>query len=141
MKRHLGAVTEAVEQVCHEQKGNPLQKMAAALINAFLAAKMRDVKTSVALYSVSSDVDGARIVQRMGVRSNKAIAGMLATARDPLTTDPQLAASMLQGAMAGISRTLLESSAPEKAFDALRRELIFFVCAYLEARSIRPSGS
>jgi hypothetical protein len=65
---------------------------------------------------------------------------MLASASDRLTKDPQLVAAMLQGAMAGISRRLLESGAPEKEFDILRRELIFFVSAYLEASSA-PSAS
>ena len=139
LKRHLDEVTEAMERVCREQKGNTLQHMATALINTFLDAKMRDAKTSVALYSVSSDVDGAKIVQQMGVRSNKAIVGMLSTAREPLTRDPQLVASMLQSAMVGVSRRLLESGAPEKQFETLRQELIFFACAYLEACSARLS--
>jgi AcrR family transcriptional regulator len=137
LRRHLDEVTEAMERVCEEQKGNTLQAMATALINAFLEAKMRDAKTSVALYSVSADVDGAKIAQQMGVRSNKAIVRMLATASERLTRDPQLVASMLQGAMAGISRRLLESGAPEKQFETLRQELIFFVCAYLDACSAR----
>jgi AcrR family transcriptional regulator len=135
LKRHLDEVASAVERVCQEQKGKPLSHMATALINAFLEAKMRKAKTSVAMYSVSSDVDGARIVQEMGVRFNKAIVAMLRTANEPLTTDPQLVAGMLQGAMAGISRRLLEADAPEKHFESMRRELVFFVCAYLEARS------
>jgi AcrR family transcriptional regulator len=135
LKRHLDEVTEAVERVCREQKGATLPHMATALINTFLNAKMRDAKTSVALYSVSSGVDGARIVKQMAVRSNRAIVEMLSTACEPLTKDPQLVALMLQGAMAGVSRRLLESDAPEKEFDSLRQELIFFVCAYLEACS------
>jgi AcrR family transcriptional regulator len=139
LRRHLDEVTEAVERVCRDQKGNSLKQMATALINAFLEAKMRDAKTSVALYSVSSDVDGARIAQQMGARANKAIAGMLASAREPLAKDPQLVASMLGGAMGGVSRRLLESDAPEKQFESLRWELIFFVSAYLEASSVRPS--
>ena len=137
MKRHLDEVTEAVERVCREQKGNTLRQMATALVTAFLEAKMRDAKTSVALYSVSSDVDGAKIAQQMGARTNKAIVEMLASAREPLTKDPQLVASMLQGAMAGVSRRLLESDAPEKEFEALRQELIFFVSGYVEACSLR----
>ena len=137
LKRHLDEVSAGVERVCREQKFNALTGMATALINAFLEAKMRNVKTSVALYSVSSDVDGAGIVRQMGIRSNQAIVGMLATAREPLTTDPQLVAAMLQSAMAGVSRRLLESDAPEKHFDPLRQELIFFVCAYLDACSTR----
>ena len=139
LKRHLDEVTRAVELVCHEQKGKTLAQMATALIAAFLGAKMRDAKMSVALYSVSSDVDGARIAQQKGTRSNQAIAEMLATSCEPLTTDPQLVASMLQGAMIGVSRRLLESSAPEKQFETLRQELIFLACAYLNASSARPS--
>jgi AcrR family transcriptional regulator len=137
LRRHMDEVTEAVERICLEQRGRTLQEMATALIHAFLAAKMRDVKTSIALYSVSSDVDGARIVQQMAVRSNGAIAAMLASSCEPMTRDPQLVASMLQGAMAGVSRRLLESDAPEKQFAALREELVLLACAYLAACSGR----
>ena len=137
LRRHMDEVTEAVERICLEQRGRPLREMATALIHAFLAAKMRDVKTSIALYSVSSDVDGVRIVQQMAVRSNGAIAAMLASSCEPMTKDPQLVASMLQGAMAGVSRRLLESEAPEKQFAALREELVLLACAYLAACSVR----
>jgi AcrR family transcriptional regulator len=139
LKRHLVAVTEAVELVCREQDGETLRNMATALITAFLQAKMRNAKTSVALYAVSSDVDAARIVQQMGTRFNKAIVRMLATAREALTTDPQLVASMLEGAMAGVSRRMLESGAHENQVDVLGRELIFVACAYLDACSARAS--
>ena len=138
--RHLDEVTEAIERVCREQRGKTLKEMAAALINAFLATKMRDVKTSVALYSVSSDVDGAKIAQQMQLHTNNSVAGMLATTSDTLTKDPQLVASMVQSAMAGVSRRLLESVEPAKQVEALRQELIFFICAYLEACSVRPAG-
>jgi AcrR family transcriptional regulator len=139
LKRHLTQVTDAVELVCKQQKGGTLQQIVTALIIAFLEAKMRDVKTSVALYSVSSDVDGARIVQQMGVRTHQAIVQLLATAREPLTTDPQLVASVLQGTMTGVSRRMLESAAPEKQFEPLRRELIILACAYVSACSAPAS--
>jgi Transcriptional regulator len=139
LRRHMEEVTNTVERVCKEQKGNTLQQMATALTTAFLNAKMRDAKTSVALYSISSDVDGAKIVQQMGVRSNKAIIGMLTSSCEPLRKDTELVASMLQGAMAGISRRLLESSHPEKQFEAYRYELTFLVCAYLEVNATRVS--
>jgi AcrR family transcriptional regulator len=139
LKRHLTEVTEAVEIVCREQRCNALTQMAAAIVSAFLDAKMSDIKTSVALYSVSSDVDGAKIVREMGARSRQAIVDVLATAREPLMKDPQVVASMLQCAMAGVSRTLLESNAPEEQFAVFREELISFVCAYLEACSARAT--
>jgi hypothetical protein len=116
LRRHLDGVTEAVEQVCREQQANTLAQMATALITTFLEAKLRDAKTSVALYSVSSDVDGVTIAQQMGIRANKAIVEMLETAREPLMRDPHVVASMLQGVMAGVSRRLLESDAPVEHF-------------------------
>jgi AcrR family transcriptional regulator len=135
LKRHLDAVTSTVELVCKEQEGATLREMGTALISAFFDAKMKSAKTSVALYSVSSDVDGAKIVQQMGMRSHKAIVAMLASSREPLKKDPKLVASILEGAMAGISRRLLESEAPETQYDPLRRELIMAARAYLVASS------
>jgi AcrR family transcriptional regulator len=137
LERHLLAVTEAVELVCKEQEGETLRQMVTALVTKFFQAKMKDTKTSAALYAVSSDVDGAKIVQKMGGRSNKAIVRMLASSREPLMSDPQLVAAMLEGAMVGVSRRMLESDAPEKQVEALRRELIFVACAYLDACSSR----
>src|SRR5882724_7150952 len=60
LKRHMDEITEAIELVCQEQKGHSLEQMATALITTFLEAKRRDAKASVALYAVSSDVDGAK---------------------------------------------------------------------------------
>jgi AcrR family transcriptional regulator len=139
LERHLREVAEVVEAVCREQYGAPLPQMATALITAFFEAKMRSMKTSVALYSVSSDVDGAKIARQMGDRFLKAVTGMLESVRGPLATDPRVAASMLQGAMVGVSRSLLESGSTEKQLDASRRELIFLACAYLDACCARPS--
>lgn len=137
LRRHLNEVSQSLERVCREQIGNSLQPMAQALIKTFLDAKMKDGKTSIALYSVSSDVDGFKIAQQVGLRTNDAIVQMLASAREPLGPNPQLVASMLQAAMAGVSRRVLESEEPEKQFEDLRHELIFLVSAYLAACASR----
>jgi hypothetical protein len=50
-----------------------------------------------------------------------------------------MVASMLQSAMAGVSRRLLESAAPEKELEGMREELIFLVRGYLEASSGRSA--
>jgi AcrR family transcriptional regulator len=137
VKRHFSEITNAIEAVCHEQRGKSLPEMATALVTAFLDAKMKDVNTSLALYSVSGYVDAAKIVRQMGHGTSKAIAEMLESASEQMTADPQLVASMLQGTMAGVSRRLLESRSPEKGVDAVRRELIVLTCAYLNACSVR----
>lgn len=135
LQRHLEGVTQAVEQVCRQQKGKHPEEMASVLVSVFLDAKMRNVQTSVALYSVSSDVDAMRIVKKTAARLNHAIAGMLVALSESPVKDPELVASILQGAMAGVSRKLLESDNPEKHVDAFRRELTSFVAAYLLANS------
>lgn len=137
LQRHIDEVTEAVEGVCREKRGSSLEEMGTALVTAFLEAKMRNARASVALYSVGADVDGARIVDEMGKKAGKAIVGMLRSARDPLRGDLELAVSMVQGAMAGVSRRLLESGAAQEQFAVLRGELVFLVCAYLRACSGR----
>ena len=83
-----------------------------ALVTAFLHAKLKDAKTSVALYSVRSYVDGASIVHQMGTRFHRAIVRMLAGSSEPPMTDPELFAFMLQGATVGVGWSLVESRAP-----------------------------
>jgi AcrR family transcriptional regulator len=135
LQRHMSEVASAVETVCREQRGHSLEEMATALVTNFLATKMKDVKTSVALYSVSSDVDGLRIVRGMSEKINQAVVTMLKTAKDELAADPQLVASLLQGTMSGVSRRLLESPSPESEFEKLRDEVVFLTRAYIRARS------
>jgi hypothetical protein len=133
----LDEITEAVELVCEQQKGQALEQMSVAFMTAFLAAKMRNAKTSIALYALSSDVEGAKIAVEMGVRANQAVVAMLMTAQEKLTADPQLVAAMLQSVMGGVSRRLLESAAPEQQFEVLQQEMIFLARAYLKACSTR----
>jgi hypothetical protein len=66
---------------------------------------------------------------------------MLASSPEPFSGDPELVASILLGAVAGVSRTLLESAAPEEQFQSLQEELIRFASAYLEACSVRPPAA
>lgn len=141
LQRHLDTVMNAVEEVCRQQRGKTLSQMATALVYAFLEAKMKNVKTSVALYFASSDLDGIKIARRIAVRMNHALVAMLKTAREGLSTDPELVASMVQGVMVGVSRRLLESEAPEKRLHAVRQELIVLLCTYLEASSSQSDVS
>ena len=135
LRRHLDAVATAVEFVCQEQKGSTLAEMATALIQAFLEAKMGDGKAGAALYAVSADVDGANIAKQMSARINQAVVEMLITARDPLKTDPVLAAFILQGCIAGVSRRLLESEDPKKQRASVQDELTSLTCSYLATSS------
>src|ERR1700742_2470394 len=59
LTRHLQHVADVIESTCMQQHGKPLAEMISALITEFFAAKMQEIKTSIALYQVSSDLDGA----------------------------------------------------------------------------------
>ena len=131
LSRHMNDVAETVEMACAAQHGKPVEEMAEPLVTEFLKAKMRDVRASCAMYAVSNDVDGATLAKQTGMRILRALVAMLKTARQPLR-DPDLAASMVQGAMAGVSRRLLESDDPEQMLRPMRAELVVFVGKYLE---------
>jgi len=139
LQRHMDEIGLALETVCREQTGSSLEQMATALVTGFLEAKMKDPRASIALYSVSSDVDGAKIAHEMSLKANRSIVTMLATAKNELTTDPQIVASMLQATMAGVSRRLLESASLESDYEKLRDELILLMRVYLQASS-KSSG-
>jgi AcrR family transcriptional regulator len=133
LRNHLDSVAEAVEEVCREERGRPVRRMVTSVANRFLEAKMKDLKTSVALYSVSSDVEGWKMAQKTGARVNKAVVAMLESADEPLRKGTELVASMIQAAIGGVSRKLLESAHPERQYEPLRNELALMMVAYLDA--------
>jgi hypothetical protein len=110
--------------------------MVTEISDAFFHAKMKESKVSLALYSVSSDVDGIRIVEELRVRTTAALTRALATAPERLVIDLELAAFMLQGVMTGVSRRMLEARIPAKEHDRLCEELANMLCAYVVARTV-----
>ena len=133
LRNHLVSIADEIDKVCQEEKGSSVTQMIMRVTGAFLDTKVKNLKTSIALYSVSSDVDGWKIAKEVGNRINKSIASLLATAKEPLSKDGRLVASMVQGAMAGVGRTILESASPEKDYRLLRQELVFMTQVYVEA--------
>jgi AcrR family transcriptional regulator len=135
LRNHLESVAQALEVVCREEKTGPVTEMVTKLVNTFLEAKMKHLKTSIALYSVSSDVDGMKIACEIASRITRAIASALSTASDPVGKDPQLVASLIQGAMSGVSHRILDSASPEKHYPLLKKELALMMRAYINASS------
>ncbi len=131
LRRHMNEVRNAIEKVCSTHLHASLLDMGSGLIHAYLTAKMQSVKSSAALYAVSSDVDGAAIAKAASHRSRRAVVALFATAREPLSKDPEVIATVVLSAFNGISRSLLESKSPEAQLVPLRDELIALVHAYL----------
>jgi AcrR family transcriptional regulator len=133
LRLRVEEILAEVEKVCIVERGQPVEEMAEALARAFIEVKMRDPKTSRALYQVSSDVEGAKMMSSSAARVNEKIARLLETAPEQLTRDPHLMASILQGTIAGVKRQLLESEMPEAQFAVTERELVLVVRSYARA--------
>ena len=131
LRLHMDHVRGAIETVCAQHQSEGLLTMGTALIFAFLDAKMQNVKASAALYSVSSDIDGAAISKAASHRSRRAIVNLFASAKEPLTKDPEVIATVVTSALNGFARSLLESKSPELQLAPLRAELVVLVHAYL----------
>lgn len=140
LRRHFDAVVAAVELACRQGLGKRLEEMGASLAESFLAAKMADGKSSVALYAVSSDVDGVEIAQEMRVRIHASIRTLLESASDGMIRDVDLVTTVLLGLMSGLSRQLLESPAPEAMYSRYLAELRIAMAAYLTSCA-RPVAS
>ena len=128
LRRHLESTRNAVARVAESLKGALVEEMMSELAGAFLAAKIREPKTSVALYAVSADVDGFSVAREISDEMQGTVVALLKTAKG--VAEPHDVASVLLGAIGGVSRRLVESKDPERSYPAFRRELDAMVRGY-----------
>ena len=140
LRRHMDSVSQTMEEACEQSRSKGLLDMGAALIAAFLDAKMRDMEASVSLYAVSSDVDGTAISKAASARVRRAVAELFAPAREGVTKDPEVVASVVLAALNGIARRVLEAKNPAREMESLREELVILVHAYLRTCTAVPIG-
>ncbi len=133
LREHLDRVAVAVETACQSTRGASLDRMAEAVIAAFVQAKFRNIETSVALYTVSDDVDGKRVGREMHVRAVSAMAALLLTAQKAPIQDPEMVAATLLSAMTGVSRSMLEAGTRQHTLMTMQAELTRLAKAYLQA--------
>lgn len=132
LEKHLERFAQTVEQTCARHQGMPVVEMAAGLVAAMVAAKLRDQGISKALYAIAGERGGAELVARVNTRVVAVIAEMLATAADAHFDDPHLTAAISFSAIAGPVRTLLEGNA-SPAFEAgLEQQTTLLLTAYLQ---------
>jgi AcrR family transcriptional regulator len=134
LRGHLDNVYRAITHACESAQGLPLAEMAGALVTPFLEAKMKHADISRALYFISDDVGGVEIARQHSAQAARSIAAMLESSPDTLRGEPEIVASTLMAAMAGVSRRMIESGrASQKTMQAMRQELDVMVRAYLGA--------
>lgn len=135
LRRKITIVTEAVEAASIAAHGLPLRDVVAILANAYFQAKLRDPRTGLALYAVSSDGQSLRELNDLRQRNSDAVKQALANASDKLAVSVDSAAFMLQAAMTGTSRRLLETHVPTREHEAVREQMIAMLQAYVASVS------
>lgn len=138
LERHLLQVVEAVEKACSENKGRDIDTMAAAVVDAFVAAKLQNPEASSALYAVAAEVGGAEVVARLTQRSQLALCDLLATAAEHRFTDVCVVSFVLSTAVVGPVQALLAVKSPPQLVAAVRTQLKTMVAAYLRAAASQP---
>jgi AcrR family transcriptional regulator len=137
MQRHLEHVASTVEQACERHHHVPLGTMVQGLVHAFVAAKTARVDEARALYLVAAELNAAELVREISGRTRRATSAMLATATDASFEDLPTVTFMVNSAMVGATRAVLEGRAPPKMLRVLREQLITLCDAYLK-RVARP---
>lgn len=135
LEAHLVGLAEAIERVCHRLGGEAIPEIASGLTTTFLAAKLRNLEESKALYAIASERGGAELVARVSPRMVEAIATMLATARDVHFDDPAVVATVALSAILGTMRAVLEGYTPANFGMALERQVTLLLTAYLQSFS------
>jgi AcrR family transcriptional regulator len=138
LEKHLVQVVEAVESACQAAKGKSLDDIAKDIVTAFVSAKLREPKTSMALYAVAAEVGGTEVVARMTQRSQLALCDVLACASDAKFDDTRTVSFVLTTAMVGPVQGLLAMGAPALMARSVTSQLVHLATAYLRACSVKP---
>ena len=138
LKVHSLKVAEAVESACRANHGAAVPVLVAAVVEAFVNAKLDRRDVSTALYAAASQPEGAAVVRRLSKRVHRALTVALAEAAGATVDDMEFVALMFYSAMAGATRAVLEARAPAKMVVRLREELLV-LCQGYAAKSVLSS--
>jgi AcrR family transcriptional regulator len=133
LRQHLLRVTLALESACLAQHGQPLLQIVTATADAFFRAKMQEPRASLALYAISSDVDGLRITEDLRRRNEATLEAAIRSSPDRITVDLDPFVFTLQASLIGVARRILEARLPATRHEPLRQQMLALLTAYVHA--------
>jgi AcrR family transcriptional regulator len=131
LKEHLGYIAGVVERVCAASRGFSVEQMAHTVTLAFIDAKLRTVRHSVALYAAAESGDAKAILTGVRKRITAALVEMLKTAPGVRFPDLETTVLVYYTAMAGTMREVLEAGGSAVLIEATRRELVLLAEGHL----------
>ena len=133
LAEHMNEVARAVEAACVAMQGQPATRIVAGVVEAFLDAKLRDMKASAALYAISSNKEGVEVVRTTWRRMRAQLADLLRTVPGFPEERVDSIVFMMSAAMSGASRAVLEGGPTPQRLKLLRTELVALCEAYVGA--------
>jgi AcrR family transcriptional regulator len=128
---HLGFIAAAMERACAASHGCSVGQMARTATLAFIDAKLRTARQSVALYAAAEAGDALTILASMRKRVAAALVEMLRSAPGVRFPDLETTVLVYYTAMAGTMREVLEAGASTALVEATRRELLLLAEGHL----------
>ncbi|MFK0165587.1 TetR/AcrR family transcriptional regulator [Rhizobium sp. NPDC090279] len=101
MDQHLAMLADTIEKTCDGNLGATVETLAAAVVKAYLQAKMAQAEISPALYRIASELDARELIDSTVRRSTRAIETALSGASDGRFVDTNLIAQTLTAALYG----------------------------------------
>lgn len=141
LEQHLAALAESIESACDESRGATIETIAAAVVKAYLKARMAQAEISPALYLVAMELDAQELIESATRRSERAIEALLSTASDGRFTDPRMIARTLTAVIYGTVPAFCVRVMPRDANEEAERQLTLMFRSYLVAsRELRTGG-
>jgi len=137
LQRHLSRVGDTVETAARSVHHAPLAAMVAAIVDAFVRAKLQRLDEARALYCVANQLEAIEPVEGLRLRNCAAISAMLATAPGVRFDDLALTSYTFCAALVGPTRAILTGGAPPKMLCELPAQLESLCVGYLEHESKR----
>lgn len=136
IEHYLSQVAEAVEESCNQNLGQPLAVASDALVSAYILAKSKDAEASRALYTVSSDVDVADLVNATFKRLHDAGGRLLRSCPHVQFENVDEVTFTLMAAVTGATRVAFQNDAHREKLDDFREQIMTMCRAFLQNAAI-----
>ncbi|WP_349631789.1 TetR/AcrR family transcriptional regulator [Bradyrhizobium liaoningense] len=133
LERHIAMLADAVEKACDENRRAPLETIAAAVVRAYLQAKMTQAQVSPALHRIALELNARELIELAAGRSERAIEATLSTASDGSFSNARVIALTISTALYGMVPPFCERIMRPADSREAEKQLTIMVRSYLVA--------
>jgi AcrR family transcriptional regulator len=136
LERHLAMVADAIEKACEDNLCATVERIAEAVVKAYLGARMAQTEAAPALYLVAIELDARELIESATRRSETAIERMLSTASDGRFADPHVIAQTMTAVIYGTVPVFCKQVLAPAAGSEAEKQLTIMFRSYLAASCV-----